>query len=110
VKRGPLLIAAAAAATAGWGALFSATQHVSMLAGCYWALTTATTVGYGDVTVRGDGGRLLAMAVMLTAIPLLAAAFGQIHLDRVKTHLDRHHQALHDRLDEIGNGGTERGG
>ena len=106
MKRGPLLIAAAAAATAGWGALFSATQHVSMLAGCYWALTTATTVGYGDVTVRGDGGRLLAMAVMLTAIPLLAAAFAQIHLDRVKTHLDTRHKAIHDRLDRIEKNGS----
>ena len=38
-------------------------------------MTTATTVGYGDITPHNPIGRLIASLVMLTAIPLLAGAF-----------------------------------
>jgi voltage-gated potassium channel len=54
---------------------FAATQHVSIGTGLYWAVTTATTVGYGDVLPHNAVGRVIAVAVMLTAIPLLGAAF-----------------------------------
>jgi voltage-gated potassium channel Kch len=70
----PPLLGAAGSITAG-GALFSVTQHVPFPTGLYWALSTATTVGYGDVTPRGVAARLIASAVMLTAIPMLAAVF-----------------------------------
>ncbi|MCL4423582.1 MAG: ion channel [Actinobacteria bacterium] len=56
-------------------ALFAATQHVSFGTGVYWAITTATTVGYGDVTPHNAVGRAIATLVMLTAIPLFGAAF-----------------------------------
>ncbi|PSR21884.1 MAG: hypothetical protein C7B43_21045 [Sulfobacillus benefaciens] len=55
--------------------LFSQTQHVSWLIGLYWAVTTVTTVGYGDVTPHNTVGRWIAMGTMLTAIPLAGAAF-----------------------------------
>ena len=54
---------------------FSATQHVPVTTGLYWAITTATTVGYGDVTPKNPAGRVVAVAVMLTTIPLFASAF-----------------------------------
>ena len=56
-------------------AAFSATQHIAFTTGLYWAITTATTVGYGDVTPHNPSGRFVASAVMLTAIPLLGATF-----------------------------------
>ncbi len=59
----------------GGGALFARADHVAFTAGVYWAITTATTVGYGDVTPQNPVSRLIAVAVMLTAIPLLAAVF-----------------------------------
>jgi voltage-gated potassium channel len=55
--------------------LFSVTQHVSIGIGIYWAVTTATTVGYGDVTPHNTAGRIVAIAVMLTTIPILGAVF-----------------------------------
>jgi voltage-gated potassium channel len=57
------------------GALFAVTQGVGLGTGLYWAVTTATTVGYGDVTPRNVAGRIVAVAVMLTAIPLMGAVF-----------------------------------
>jgi voltage-gated potassium channel len=56
-------------------ALFGATQHLPFTTGLYWAITTATTVGYGDVTPKNPIGRVVASGVMLTAIPMLAAVF-----------------------------------
>jgi voltage-gated potassium channel len=54
---------------------FAITQKVSVFTGFYWAVTTAATVGYGDVTPHNAVGRIVAMGVMLTAIPLLGAVF-----------------------------------
>lgn len=109
MKQALVLLVAAAGAVTWWGAIFAITQRVGVFTGLYWSVATATTVGYGDVTARGTGGHLLAIADMLTAIPLLAAAFSSLHLDRVDERLRRHHKAIHDRLDRIehGNDGSE---
>jgi voltage-gated potassium channel len=55
--------------------LFALAESLPFSTGLYWAITTATTVGYGDVTPKNGIGRLIASAVMLTTIPLLAAVF-----------------------------------
>jgi voltage-gated potassium channel len=57
------------------GILFSATEHVGVDSGLYWAVTTATTVGYGDISPKTGGGRIIATVVMLSTIPLLGAVF-----------------------------------
>lgn len=56
-------------------AAFSLTDHVSYGIGLYWAVTTATTVGYGDVTPHNTASRIVAAAVMLTTIPIVGAVF-----------------------------------
>ncbi len=56
-------------------ALFSLTQHISFGLALYWAVTTATTVGYGDVTPHNSIGRVVAVAVMLGTIPTVGAVF-----------------------------------
>jgi voltage-gated potassium channel len=44
----------------------------------YWALTTLTTVGYGDVTPVTPLGKLLAMVTMVTGLALFALPVGII--------------------------------
>jgi voltage-gated potassium channel len=56
-------------------AAFSVTQHMSLGAAFYWAITTATTVGYGDIDPHNTVGRVIANVVMLTTIPAIAAVF-----------------------------------
>src|ERR1700721_1855997 len=67
---------------------FSLTEHVSIGLALYWAITTATTVGYGDVSPHNTAGRIVANAVMLTTIPTVGAIFaltaGAAVLDRVR--------------------------
>jgi voltage-gated potassium channel len=55
--------------------LFALAEDLPFTTGLYWAVTTATTVGYGDVTPHNPIGKLIASLVMLTTIPMLAATF-----------------------------------
>lgn len=40
--------------------------------GMWWAITTITTVGYGDLVPRTEAGRIIGVAVMLVGIGFLA--------------------------------------
>jgi voltage-gated potassium channel len=73
-----LLLAGALACTVAGGAGFAATQGLPFTTGLYWAITTATTVGYGDVTPHNASGRVVASLVMLTTIPMLASVFALV--------------------------------
>jgi voltage-gated potassium channel len=63
-----VLLGLAAMVIVGGGVLFAVVEGVSIGTGLYWAVTTATTVGYGDVTPKDGAGRIIAVAEMLTAI------------------------------------------
>ena len=69
------VLALAAVAVVAGGVAFAVVDHTSVWTGLYWAVTTATTVGYGDVVPKNGAGRVVAVAEMLTAIPLFGAAF-----------------------------------
>jgi voltage-gated potassium channel len=69
-----LLMLAATIVVIGAG-LFSLTQHVDFGTALYWAITTATTVGYGDVLPHNTAGRVIAAGLMLTAIPIVGLVF-----------------------------------
>jgi voltage-gated potassium channel len=73
-----LLLALAGVAIVAGGLAFAASQGVSVGTGLYWAVTTAATVGYGDVTPHNPTGRMIAVAEMFTAIPLFAAMFATV--------------------------------
>jgi voltage-gated potassium channel len=60
------------------GGLFALSQGFPFTTGLYWAITTATTVGYGDVIPHNPTGRIVASVVMLTAIPMLGALFAVV--------------------------------
>lgn len=82
MKRAVASFAAAAAAMLAGGVAFSATEHVSLLTGIYWAVATGATVGYGDVAAHDSAGKLISIAVILTSIPLLGDAYQHLHLHR----------------------------
>jgi voltage-gated potassium channel len=63
------------------GAAFAAIekdQHLSAWDGIYWAISTVTTVGYGDIYPHTDAGRVIAAAVMLTGIGFVAVITGAV--------------------------------
>jgi voltage-gated potassium channel len=90
----------------GGGAAFAAVekaQHLSAWDGVWWAITTVTTVGYGDEYPHTTGGRIIAIVVMLVGIGfiavLTAAAAERFMHERRREERDL--AALHGRLDEI---------
>jgi voltage-gated potassium channel len=59
----------------GGGAAFAAVeseQNLSAWDGVWWAVTTVTTVGYGDIGPETDAGRIIAMTVMFVGIGFFA--------------------------------------
>ncbi len=53
-------------------------KGVNALEGLYWAVTTVTTVGYGDPNPETAAGKTIAVVVMLTGIGFVALLTGAI--------------------------------
>jgi voltage-gated potassium channel Kch len=70
---------------------FAAVEHLSVATGLYWSVTTATTVGYGDISPHTHVGRLIAVLVMLTVIPLFAATFSLLTTSLTTMHAAKLH-------------------
>jgi voltage-gated potassium channel len=81
----------AALSVLGGGAAFSAAENRdSTWDGVWWAISTMTTVGYGDITPTTTTGRVIGIVVMLVGIgfaAVLTAALAQSFL-AVRVHED----------------------
>jgi len=60
------------------GAGFAAEEGVSFGNGVYWAITTMTTVGYGDITPKTTEGKVIAVLVMLVGIGTATLVIGAV--------------------------------
>ena len=98
------------AGAAGFTAVEQGHHHpsINFWDGLWWAVTTVTTVGYGDITVKTDAGRVIAMAIMLAGIGfvamLTAAAaerFVVRDVERSEHDASAAHSELLARLDDI---------
>lgn len=95
-RRHAAIVFAALVADAVAAALaFAASQGCTVTQGLYWAVTTATTVGYGDVTPHNGTGRVVASLFMLTSIPMLGALFAILTAASVSAGLRRIMQLDH---------------
>lgn len=56
------------------GIAFSMSEHIKIIYGVYWALTTVTTVGYGDITPHNLSGYIVADLTMVLTIPIWSVA------------------------------------
>ncbi len=60
------------------GAGFAAEEGISFGNGVYWAVTTMTTVGYGDITPKTTEGKVIAVLVMLVGIGTATLLIGAV--------------------------------
>ena len=96
-----ITIACAAVLDLAGGIAFAATEHIPVTSGLYWAISTATTVGYGDITPHDPAGRRIAVLVMLTVIPLFGATFSLFTSGLSGIRIERLGTGLHARLQRI---------
>lgn len=87
-------IVAALALDALGGMAYAAAENLPLPLGLYWAVQTATTVGYGDVPPRSGAGHVIAVLVMLTVVPLFAATFSLFTSGLTAGHVERHAEAV----------------
>ena len=102
------IVSGTAIVVVGAGVLMRIIDHEeygNVWVGMWWALQTATTVGYGDVTPAHVSGRLVAAVVMLQGIAFLAiltAAITSVFVARASEDLRAQHRL------EAGRGARER--
>ncbi len=72
-------------------------EDASVWDGIWWALTTVTTVGYGDLYPETDTGRALAIAVMVLGIGFVAMLTAAAAEYFVRMGLRQHEGALDDK-------------
>ena len=94
-------IACAGALDLAGGIVFAAAEHIPVTSGLYWAVATATTVGYGDISPVNPAGRLIAVLVMITVIPLFGATFSLFTSGLSGIRIERLGSGLHTRLQRI---------
>ena len=66
-----------------------ANGYTSIPVGVYWAITTMTTVGFGDITPKTDLGRLLASLMMLLGWGTLAVPTGIVSAEFTARRFER---------------------
>ena len=65
------------------------TENVSVATGIYWALVTTLTVGYGDVPITSDVGKLISCVYMLVSTLCAAVAIGNLSEVSLEVSLER---------------------
>ena len=72
----------------------------------WWAIVTATTVGYGDLSPVTPAGRVIAVVLMLVGIGVIGAFTATIaswFIEHERVEEPANHEHLHRRLDQIEN-------
>jgi voltage-gated potassium channel len=85
----------------GGGAAFAEVEHRSTWTGVYWAVSTMTTVGYGDVHPDTDAGRAIAMGVMLVGIGFLTLVIGAVSQKFIASEVEQVEEEVAEELQSV---------
>ena len=81
----------------GCTALFMWVEQQDFTTSLYWAGATATSTGYGDITPKTDGGKILAFVLMHISIFCIAPLIVVRLIDRLNENRDAftHEEQVH---------------
>lgn len=88
-------------AALGGGAAFNSIEkahHYGLWKGVYWAITTMTTVGYGNPAPETTGGQVIAVGLMLIGIGFVALLTGAIAERFLTPHVEQAEQEVADEV------------
>lgn len=75
--------------------------------GIYWAVTTVTGVGYGDMVPVTDGGRVVAMILETVGVVLFGTIVAMVAVEMLRYQEDFYMRRVMERLDEMEKGMSE---
>lgn len=84
--------------------VFAVVEGTGYFDGLYWAVTTASTAGYGDLSPTTVPGRVASMWLMVTSVALVAVATARLAARLVQDpHLFSHEEQeeLKDDVDDV---------
>lgn len=67
--------------------------------GVYWAITTLTTIGYGDITPTTNIGRIYTMLIMILGVGVYGIVIGNV--SKIFVEASRHKQAGQEKLMDL---------
>lgn len=65
----------------------------------YWALTTLTTIGYGDITPYDNTGRIFTCFIMIIGVGMYGIVIGNI--SRILASADRHKEQTREKISDL---------
>ena len=65
----------------------------------YWALTTLTTIGYGDITPHDNIGRIYTCLIMIIGVGMYGIVIGNI--SRMMARADRHKEQTREKISDL---------
>jgi voltage-gated potassium channel len=65
----------------------------------YWALTTLTTIGYGDITPNNNVGRIFTCFIMIIGVGMYGIVIGNI--SRILASADRHKEQSREKISDL---------
>lgn len=80
---------------------YSVSENVSIGEGIWWALATATTVGYGDISPHTLTGKIVAMILMFVGIGVIGSLTSAITTYFINNDDEANNDEIHDNLNEI---------
>lgn len=75
------------------------TPSASYVRALYWAITTLTTTGYGDITPTTDAGRIFTIFVMITGFSVFGLIVGNI--SNILMARNRHSEANKEKMEDM---------
>lgn len=81
--------------------MYSVSEHVSYGKSLWWAIATATTIGYGDISPHTIIGKMAAIFLMLVGIGIVGMLTSSLTNLFIHDHTDDRMQEILDKLNQL---------